>query len=349
MSIFPLMIRSSPERKGTGAGSNGAWPLSPNHHRWQGTLPRRSRCSLPLIDGWSSENSGKQPVLIGLQYTAASEGFPAWRERNWKERTGLSRKLQISSTHKNSSLLRSLPLSPVRTGTRLLQKYGKRSICSAIMRRSTKNIRVMLLPPSLKAWESRPEHHAAVRGLGGHLPVQFPAFPCHRYGGSRADHRKYHRTQTYQHCALFRLETVAAISAAGVPPDAIQYVTGSGAQFGGIVTAHPDIPRYRIPGSRASGVWLNRTFTARQRYIKPVILEMGSKNRVIVTRHADLDKAVEGVLKSAFGFSGQKCSAASRVYVDESVAERFIARLPESGRRALLRAIRGRRRHSPAR
>jgi 1-pyrroline-5-carboxylate dehydrogenase len=66
---------------------------------------------------------------------------------------------------------------------------------------------------------------------------------------------------------------------------------------------------------------------AKQRYSKPFISEMGSKNPVIVTRYADPQKAVEGIFKAAFGFSGQKCSAASRVYIHESIADRVIADL----------------------
>jgi 1-pyrroline-5-carboxylate dehydrogenase len=123
------------------------------------------------------------------------------------------------------------------------------------------------------------------------------------------------------------LKLYYAFTAAGVPPGAIQYITAPGALFGEIVTAHADIAGIAFTGSRAAGMWLNRRFTAKQRYIKPLIFEMGSKNPVIVTRHADLDKAAEGIYKSAFGFSGQKCSAASRIYVEEAVADRFIARL----------------------
>jgi 1-pyrroline-5-carboxylate dehydrogenase len=72
---------------------------------------------------------------------------------------------------------------------------------------------------------------------------------------------------------------------------------------------------------------LHRTFAAKQRYPKPVITEMGSKHPVIVTEHADLARAVEGIARSAFGFSGQKCSAASRAYVHEAVAGPFVAML----------------------
>ncbi len=80
-------------------------------------------------------------------------------------------------------------------------------------------------------------------------------------------------------------------------------------------------------------MFLLRTFTAKQRYSKPLIAEMGSKNPVIVTEHADLGKAVEGVARSAFGYSGQKCSATSRVYVQESVIAQFTALLREKAER----------------
>jgi 1-pyrroline-5-carboxylate dehydrogenase len=76
-------------------------------------------------------------------------------------------------------------------------------------------------------------------------------------------------------------------------------------------------------GSREAGMWLYRNITARQPWPKPIVAEMGSKNPVIVTEHADLGKAVEGVARAAFGYSGQKCSATSRVYVQETVAGDF--------------------------
>ena len=72
---------------------------------------------------------------------------------------------------------------------------------------------------------------------------------------------------------------------------------------------------------------LYRSFT--KDYPRPIITEMGGKNPAIVTRSADLDEAAEGVMRSAFGFDGQKCSANSRVYVDRSVAREFVDKLVE--------------------
>lgn len=72
---------------------------------------------------------------------------------------------------------------------------------------------------------------------------------------------------------------------------------------------------------------LYKRFTSEQPYPKPIVLEMGSKNPTIVTAKADLDKAVEGVVRAAFGYDGQKCSATSRLYIDRRIKDEFLARL----------------------
>lgn len=114
---------------------------------------------------------------------------------------------------------------------------------------------------------------------------------------------------------------------AGIPGGVLNVVTGPGEPFGEVATAHPDVAGIAFTGSRAAGTWLQRAFVAHQPYPKPFVGEMGSKNPVIVTAHADIEAAVEGVVKAAFGYGGQKCSAASRVYVDESVTSAFVERL----------------------
>jgi 1-pyrroline-5-carboxylate dehydrogenase len=116
---------------------------------------------------------------------------------------------------------------------------------------------------------------------------------------------------------------------AGVPENALSTVTGPGAPFGAAIVDHPDINGIAFTGSREAGRWLQRNFYLQQPYAKPFVAEMGSKNPVVVTASADLDKAVEGVIKGAFGYSGQKCSATSRVYVESAVARDFTAELRE--------------------
>lgn len=109
---------------------------------------------------------------------------------------------------------------------------------------------------------------------------------------------------------------------AGVPDGAISVLTGSGEELGVPLSGHPDIGGLTFTGSYATGMELYRAFTHSSP--RPCIAEMGGKNPAIVTRHADLEKAAEGVVRSAFGYSGQKCSACSRVYVDRNVKADFI-------------------------
>jgi 1-pyrroline-5-carboxylate dehydrogenase len=112
---------------------------------------------------------------------------------------------------------------------------------------------------------------------------------------------------------------------AGLPPDTFNFVTGSGAEVGESLVHHPDVDGVIFTGSKEVGLDLIKSVGTD--YPKPVITEMGGKNPVIVTAKADLEKAVEGVAKSAFGYSGQKCSAASRVYVERPVYDQFVEQL----------------------
>jgi NAD-dependent aldehyde dehydrogenases len=78
-------------------------------------------------------------------------------------------------------------------------------------------------------------------------------------------------------------------------------------------------------------------------YPRPCIAEMGGKNACIVTANADLDRAADGIVRSAFGLSGQKCSAVSRIYVDDKVADPLIKKLQEKIKRLRLAILRERK------
>lgn len=114
---------------------------------------------------------------------------------------------------------------------------------------------------------------------------------------------------------------------AGVPPGVINVVTGSGAEMGDALTMHPGISGVVFTGSKEVGY---RLLHAPKRYPTPVIAEMGGKNAAIICASADLERAVKGVARSAFSYSGQKCSACSRVYVHESIFNGFIDSLVQA-------------------
>jgi len=116
---------------------------------------------------------------------------------------------------------------------------------------------------------------------------------------------------------------------AGIPAGAINYVTGPGPNFEEEFVSNRDVAGIAFTGSRDVGMRLFHEFLTRQLYPKPIVLEMGSKNPVIVTSSANINKAVEGVVRAAFGYGGQKCSAASRIYVQSTIRDKFLKTLRE--------------------
>jgi len=120
---------------------------------------------------------------------------------------------------------------------------------------------------------------------------------------------------------------------AGLPPGVVNYLPGIGDQIGPVLVNHPDVATIAFTGSRAVGLEIQRqaSNTPRdQQHVKRVITEMGGKNAIIIDEDADLDEAVHGVVASAFGYAGQKCSACSRAIVLDSVYDTFVNRLIEA-------------------
>ncbi len=108
---------------------------------------------------------------------------------------------------------------------------------------------------------------------------------------------------------------------AGLPDGVFNYITGSGSSVGEELVVNPGMDGILFTGSKDVGFEIHKRFS--RSYPKPCIAEMGGKNPAIVSSSADLDAATDGVLKSAFGLQGQKCSACSRIYAHRSVAKRF--------------------------
>lgn len=113
-----------------------------------------------------------------------------------------------------------------------------------------------------------------------------------------------------------------------LPPGVFNLVNGPGVPVGQEIADNPGVDGVVFTGSMAVGMKLLRDNGARK-VPRPLIIEMGGKNPALVMRSADLDKASDGVMRSAFGASGQKCSACSRVYVSRDVREKFVELLVE--------------------
>ncbi len=122
-----------------------------------------------------------------------------------------------------------------------------------------------------------------------------------------------------------------ALRDAGLPPGVVNYLSGAGSEVGAALVGDARIAGVTFTGSYEVGMQMVRQF-AQGAWPRPCIAEMGGKNAAIVSRHADLERAATGIVRSAFGLQGQKCSACSRVYVEKSVSDALRALLVEKTR-----------------
>ena len=118
----------------------------------------------------------------------------------------------------------------------------------------------------------------------------------------------------------------------GLPPGVLNFITGAGSTVGDTLVTHPKTRMIAFTGSKEVGLGINEKAARTepgQIWIRRVIAEMGGKDAIIVDADADVDAAVEGVVAAAFGYSGQKCSACSRVIIDEKLYQPFLGKLQD--------------------
>ena len=113
---------------------------------------------------------------------------------------------------------------------------------------------------------------------------------------------------------------------AGLPDGVVNFVTGPGRTLGQALIESPEVDGVTFTGSYDVGMKIFRDY-AQGKYVRPIVLELGGKNPAIVSRHADLERAAIGIVRSAFGLQGQKCSACSRVFIEAPVYDQLVDRL----------------------
>src|SRR5512142_520049 len=126
---------------------------------------------------------------------------------------------------------------------------------------------------------------------------------------------------------------VEVLLEAGLPPEAVQLVHGQGSVVGKGIIEHPDVPVISFTGSTETGSVIGATCG---RLHKRLSLEMGGKNAMIVMDDADLDLALDGVLWGAFGTTGQRCTATSRLLLHRRIHDKFVARVAEAAEKLRL-------------
>jgi 1-pyrroline-5-carboxylate dehydrogenase len=122
---------------------------------------------------------------------------------------------------------------------------------------------------------------------------------------------------------------------AGIPDGVFNFVTGPGSTLGQALVDSPEIDGVTFTGSFDVGMKMYRDFGNRN-YVRPIVLELGGKNPAIVSRNANLEDAATGIIRSAFGLQGQKCSAASRVIVEEPAYDELVAKLKDKANKLVI-------------
>jgi len=117
---------------------------------------------------------------------------------------------------------------------------------------------------------------------------------------------------------------IELLTEGGIPPGVINVVTGSGAEVGNAIVDHPDVRVISFTGHTETGVEISRRAAET---LKRVSLELGGKNPIVIWEDADLDLALDSVVWSAFGTSGQRCTAASRIVIHRSIHDPFVEML----------------------
>jgi 1-pyrroline-5-carboxylate dehydrogenase len=259
---------------------------------------------------------------------AARRGFPAWSQRHWSERAGI--------LHRAAELIeeRGFDLSALvglEVGKNRLEAMGDvtetadliRYYCEQMERHAGFDRPMARLSP-------HEETRSILRPYGVWAVISPFNFPAALAGGPASAALLAGNTVVLKpspEAPLTALALYAVFRDAGVPAGALQVVYGPGEPTGAALVDHPGVDGLLFTGSKEVGMGILRRFG--REYPKPCIAEMGGKNPAVVMPSADLDVAAEGIMRSAFGLQGQKCSACSRAFVHSDVKDRFLERLLE--------------------
>jgi 1-pyrroline-5-carboxylate dehydrogenase len=266
---------------------------------------------------------------------AARRGFPEWSERHWSERAGLLRRAAELIEQRGFDLS---ALVGLEVGKSRLEAMGDvtetadliRYYCEQMERHAGFDRPMARLSP-------HEETRSILRPYGVWAVISPFNFPAALAGGPASAALLAGNTVVLKpspEAPLTALALYAAFRDAGVPEQALQLVYGPGEPTGAALVDHPDVDGLLFTGSKDVGMGILRRFA--RAYPRPCITEMGGKNPAVVMPSADLDTAAEGVMRSAFGLQGQKCSACSRVYVHREVKDAFLDALVEKARAVVI-------------
>jgi 1-pyrroline-5-carboxylate dehydrogenase len=260
---------------------------------------------------------------VKVAIAAAREAYPKWAATPYKDRVAILRKvaeLIIERRYELSAWMafevgknRAESLAEVNEAAELIRYY-----CTQM------ELNKGFLRP-LESPGPGQETHSILRPYGVWAVIGPWNFPLALTTGMSAGALVAGNTVVFKPSSdspVLGYELCRAFVDGGIPRGVYNIVTGPGGTVGSELRENPGVDGLVFTGSKDVGMDVYHNFA--KAYPKPVIAEMGGKNPAIVTANADLDQAAEGVMRAAFGYGGQKCSACSRVYVDQRVKDKFL-------------------------
>jgi 1-pyrroline-5-carboxylate dehydrogenase len=258
---------------------------------------------------------------------AARAAFPAWSRTPWQERVRLLRRAADLISERSNELA---ALMTMEVGKNRLEALGDVEESADLIRYYCDQMEANDGFAHQMGQLSANEHTRSVLRPYGVWAVISPFnFPMALAAGPAGGALVAGNTVVFKPSpqgSFTGVKLFECLRDAGLPAGAFHYLPG-GDEVGAAVVRHPGVDGITFTGSYQVGMQIYEQFATG--FPRPAVCEMGGKNPTVISAKADLDLAADGVMRSAFGFTGQKCSACSRVYVERPVADEFIAKLAE--------------------
>ena len=261
---------------------------------------------------------------------AARKAFPGWSHTPWQERVRLLRK---AADLIDQRMFEMGPVMALEVGKNRMESLGDIAETADLIRYACERMEanngfiVEMGKDPLVGYDAT--NMSVLRPYGVWLVVSPFNFPTALTGGPSGSALVTGNTLVIKPATdtpwIVRL-LAECFRDAGLPEGVCNFVTGPGRTLGQALVDSPEVDGVTFTGSFDVGMKMYQDF-AHGKYVRPIILELGGKNPTIVSRHADLERAAAGIVRSAFGLQGQKCSAGSRVFIEEPAYDELIGRL----------------------
>jgi 1-pyrroline-5-carboxylate dehydrogenase len=291
----------------------------------------------PINTNWvlgSFQNGGADDAHAAV--TAAKNAFPAWQSTPWRERLALLRR---AADLIDARIFEFGAVITLEVGKNRMEALGDAAEAADLIRYACDQVEAndgfikQMGSDPLQGYQAT--NYSVLRPYGVWLVISPFNFPAALTGGPAGAALAAGNTIVFKPASDTPWTSwllAECLREAGLPEGVFNFVTGPGRTIGQALIDHPDVAGVTFTGSYDVGMGIFRSF-AQGEYVRPTILELGGKNPAIVSANANIEDAAVGIVRSAFGLQGQKCSACSRVYIEKPVYQKVLTRVVELTRK----------------